>query len=301
MQARRSFTQTNVPAWVIVLAGFALNALLGVADYYTGHELVVSPVYVLPIGLVAWFAGPVLGAFTAVVSACIWLIADVIDGEYSRVLVLGVNTVVRLALFLVVTYVLWALHKTMRRLEQASSEDHLTGAANSASFYESLEREIERLGRYGRPLTLAYLDLDGFKAVNDGFGHVVGDQVLRVVAECSRARLRKTDIVGRIGGDEFAFLCPETDEEAAQAALAEVMARLGDEMNAGGWPVTFSVGAVTCHESPASAEEVLRMADDLMYSVKLASKDGIKFASLGCAKSESPLCDEQTLVESRRD
>jgi hypothetical protein len=76
--------------------------------------------------------------------------------------------------------------------------------------------------------------------------------------------------------------------------------RLGEEMRAGGWPVTFSVGVVTCHEAPATSEQLVKMADDLMYSVKLATKSAVKYASFGCASSDSPLCDEQSLLNAQR-
>jgi diguanylate cyclase (GGDEF)-like protein len=298
---RDTFSRYNPARWSVVVAGLLLNALLGAVDYYTGHELVLSAFYVLPIGLVAWFAGPVLGACTAAISAGIWLTADIADGLHSRVLIVGLNTATRLGLFLIIVYVLSVLHNAIRHLQQASRTDNLTGAANSASLYDSLDKELDRLNRYGHPLTLVYLDLDGFKAVNDQFGHLVGDKVLRLVADCAKSRLRKTDVVARMGGDEFAFLCPETDEEAARAALTEVVARVGDEMRAGGWPVTISAGVVTCHEAPANGEELVKMADDLMYSVKAGAKDDVKFASYGCTSSDSALCDEQTLLDALRD
>jgi diguanylate cyclase (GGDEF)-like protein len=284
-----------------MLAGLVFSGLLGLADFYTGHELVLSSLYVLPIGLVTWYAGPALGALTAVVSAGIWVTADVVDGEYSSPLIIAFNTLIRLVLFLIIIYVLTALRKAMRRLEETSHTDNLTGAANSALFHESLEKELQRLGRYGRPLTMVYLDVDGFKSVNDGFGHLEGDEVLRVVAECAKSRLRSTDLVARMGGDEFAFLCPETDEEAARAAVSEVVQRLGEEMQKGGWAVTFSVGVLTCHEVPSAGRDLVRMVDDLMYSVKLKTKNGVSYASFGCANTDSPLCDEQTLLDARRE
>ncbi len=301
MRFRWATGRGSLPRWGVVVVGLVLSALLGVVDYFSGHEVVLSSLYVLPIGLVAWLAGPAFGAGTAIVSGGIWLAADIVDGVHPSALILGLNTAIRLALFATIIYVLWVLHRAIRRLEQSSHVDNLTGAANSALFYESLEGELERLGRYGHPLTLVYMDLDGFKAVNDSFGHLVGDKVLRVVAECAKARLRRTDIVARLGGDEFAFLCPETDEEAARAAVAEVIERVTQEMRTGGWPVTFSAGAVTCHEPPADGEALVKMADDLMYSVKLKAKNGVAYASYGCKRSSDPLCDEEALNRARRD
>jgi diguanylate cyclase (GGDEF)-like protein len=284
-----------------MLAGFLANCLVGIADYLTGYELVLSVFYVLPVALVSWYAGLALGLATAVISAGIWLTADIASGySYSHPLIAVWNVIIRLALFAVVTYLLVALRKSMRLLAESSQVDNMTGAVSTSFFYATLEKELDRLNRYGRPLTLAYVDLDGFKAVNDRFGHLEGDKVLRMVAECAQSRLRKTDVVARLGGDEFAFLCPETDEAAARAAIAEVMERLGEEMRMGGWPVTFSVGVVTCHAVPESSEGLVKMADDLMYSVKLSTKDGVSYASFGCEQSDSEECDEQTLLGALR-
>ncbi len=301
MRLREVLGRGREQPWAVTLAGFVLSGLLGLVDYYTGHELVLSSLYVVPIAFVSWFAGPALGVTIAVISAGIWLTADIADGVYVGPLIMGLNTVIRLGLFFVITWVLSALHRAMRHLEESSYLDNLTGAANSAFFYDALNKELDRLGRYGHPLTVVYLDLDGFKAVNDGFGHLVGDKVLRIVADCAKSRLRKTDVVARLGGDEFAFLCPETDEEAARAAVSVVADRLDEEMRAGGWPVTCSVGVVTCHELPDSGEQLVKMADDLMYSVKLATKNGVRYASYGCRRSSSPLCDEQTLLDALRE
>ena len=301
MATRRSPRRMSIPRPVIMLAGLVLNALLGLADYYTGHELVLSSFYVLPFALVTWFAGPALGVTTAVISAGIWVTADIAAGlSYSDSLVVVWNTLIRLVLFLIVIYLLAALRKAMQRLEDSSSTDNLTGAANSAFFYESLGNELERVSRYGHPLTLAYVDLDGFKSVNDTFGHLVGDRVLRLVADCAKSRLRKTDLVARLGGDEFALLCPETDEAAARAAVAEVLGRLTEEMRLGGWPVTFSVGVVTCYEAPATDEEAVKMADDLMYSVKLKTKNDVSYASFGRRPADSDLCDERSSLGAQR-
>ena len=272
----------RIPRYAIALLGLVLNALVGLADYYAGHEVVLSSLYVLPVALVTWYAGPALGVPTAVISAGLLAASDIAAGmSHSHPLVVVWNGLISLLLFLIVTYLLVALRRSMRKLEESTSVDSLTGAASPAFFYDSLDKELNRAGRYGHPFTLAYMDLDGFKSVNDKFGHPKGDEVLRLVAHSAKMRLRKTDVVARLGGDEFAFLCPETDEEAARAAISEVVDRLADEMRAGGWPVTFSVGVVTCHSALKKGEELVSMADDLMYAVKSTTKNDARYASVG--------------------
>jgi diguanylate cyclase (GGDEF)-like protein len=302
MSLRQLIERRQFPRYQVLVAGFLLVGLLGYLDYLSGYEAGFSLVYVLPLLLATWMAGMTSGLILSVVAACVWLVADIAAGNaYSHPLVAGWNTLIRLGFFCVVTYLQGRLHQALLRAEHASRIDNLTGALTSGFFYECLDREIDRLGRYGRPLTVAYLDLDGFKAVNDNYGHLVGDRVLRVVADGAKSRLRKTDMIARMGGDEFALLCPETDEDSAQTVINGVIRRLGEEMRAGGWPVTFSVGVVTCHEAPAGSEELVKMADDSMYSVKLGKKDGVVYGSLGCAAADTPSCDEQTLLDALRD
>ncbi|MFA4915140.1 MAG: GGDEF domain-containing protein [Syntrophales bacterium] len=106
--------------------------------------------------------------------------------------------------------------------------------------------EIERSQRHKHPFTVTYFDLDNFKTVNDRFGHSMGDNVLCTVVRYAKTHLRKMDIVARLGGDEFAFLLPETDQVQARVAISKIQISLLDEMYRNDWPVTFSIGVLTC-------------------------------------------------------
>ncbi len=153
--------------------------------------------------------------------------------------------------------------------------DHLTGAANSRSFHEIAGREIERQKRFGRPLSIAYLDLDNFKAVNDTHGHETGGALLRGVAAVLKANTRATDVVARLGGDEFAVLFPETDEAAARAAAEKLRAALQEWMRGGGHLVTVSIGVATFAAPPAGVKEMVTLADELMYNAKRGGKNRV--------------------------
>src|SRR5260221_899826 len=110
----------------------------------------------------------------------------------------------------------------LRRALESARIDHLTSLPNSRSFEAAAGREIERARRYRRPFTIAYLDVDGFKDVNDRQGHTSGDDLLRQIADTLRASVRRSDLAARLGGDEFAILLPETDVDAGKQAAKKV-------------------------------------------------------------------------------
>ena len=163
---RELVERRGFPRYQILIAGFLLSGLVGLLDYLSGYEIGFSLVYVLPLLIVTWMGGLTVGLAISVVAAGIWLIADLAAGHvYTHPLIAAWNTVIRLGFFFTVVHLQSRLHQALLRAERASRVDNLTEAFTSAFFYESLDREIARLRRYGRPLTVAYVDLDGFKAV----------------------------------------------------------------------------------------------------------------------------------------
>ncbi len=153
--------------------------------------------------------------------------------------------------------------------------DTLTGLLSRGSFIEQLDAELSRAARYGRAFTLAYVDLDNFKAVNDLEGHDAGDELLRRIADALRSSTRQTDVLGRLGGDEFAAVLPETSGGATGSVLEHLRKQLIRAMTKGGWPVTVSIGAVTFEVPIDTSREALQVADVAMYTVKRSGKDGI--------------------------
>ena len=263
-----------------VATGFGLVALLGAFDFVTGYEISFSLFYVMPISLVTWFTSRRFGVITSIASALIWLWADVATGRnYSHPLIYFWNTAIRFGFFIIITLLLSELKRILEHERWLSRTDSLTGAVNARYFLESMQLEIDRSVRYKHPFTIAYIDLDNFKVINDRHGHNIGDKVLSAVGSCLRRQLRKIDIVARLGGDEFALLLPETGGAECQAVIAKVQRSLLDEVRTNNWPVTFSIGVLACADPPHTAEELLKLADDLMYSVKNQCKNGISYSS----------------------
>ncbi len=262
--------------WTI--AGLIGIALVGVADVLTGAEFTFSLFYLIPIVLVTWFAGRDLGLVMGFAGTVAWFFADLLSGHtYSLPIIRYWNTAVRLAYFVTIILLIPAL-RALKHEKEMSRLDDLTGTANRRSFFEVAQLELDRSQRYKHPFTLVYIDLDDFKYVNDHWGHEVGDQLLCVVVQAIKRQVRKTDFLARFGGDEFVLLLPETDKMAAELTVPKIRAALIDEMRYYAWPVTFSVGALTCVDAHLSMDDLINNADDLMYSVKRNGKNGIAYA-----------------------
>ncbi len=138
--------------------------------------------------------------------------------------------------------------------------------------------EILRARRVGYPLTLLYLDLDGFKSINDNRGHAAGDELLRKIGFALKTALRETDLVGRLGGDEFAILLPNTPEQQAAAVIDKIdqsVARVAQEM---GLMIGVSTGVASPHPLPSSLAEMITMADARMYQAKHSKRDEVQLS-----------------------
>ena len=146
-----------------------------------------------------------------------------------------------------------------------------------------LRRETKRASRSGRPLSLLFLDLDGFKGVNDKHGHLCGSRALVEAAAVIRGSARETDVVSRFGGDEFALILPDTGSEGAFAVGERIRERIAahEFLAIDGLSIhlTASVGVATLPDVAASADELVRAADKAMYQVKESGKNGIQIAA----------------------
>jgi len=228
--------------------------------------------YLVPILLATWYQGIWWGVGFLVASLLLRIPVEL--GQQPDVTV--VMSLVNQGSFAAVAGIAMAAFRNIRRtqsqLEDLAIHDPLTRVMNARTFSDRLGQELRRNRRYGRPLSLLYLDLDDFKIVNDSHGHQTGDAVLRLVAEAIRGAVRQADIVGRLGGDEFAVLMPETGADVAEAAAGRLAKSLREAFH-GNPSVTASIGIVSCTDAGAGPDDVLHKADRAMYEAKKLGKD----------------------------
>ncbi len=268
----------RLPKVVIFMISLIWVSLIGYIDYCTGFEISFSIIFLAPIIFVTWYAGWLIGLLTSLACAVTWLVADIQSFHYYSHPAIPVwNAAVRLMFFIIISNLLSKLHHRYEIEKQLATTDPLTGALNRRIFYSSLASEVSRCQRYGRTFTLALIDLDNFKSVNDTLGHTVGDDVLNAVVSTIKSCTRLTDITARIGGDEFALIFPEMNREAAGLAMEKIREALLSCMTDNNWPITFSIGVTIFISPPQDIEQAITFTDDLMYKVKKQGKNGVAF------------------------
>lgn len=262
----------------LVAIVFFLIAIVGVIDYLTGYEVSLSILYLVPVSISAWYATDFLATLVSIISAMTWLAVDYTSGhQYTHPAIAFWNAGVRFGFFVIIAFLLERLHAALGVQAALAQQDGLTGIMNARAFRQRCEPIIQLAARYCHPLTLGYLDLDGFKGINDSLGHHGGDIVLKAVATAIAERLRASDFVGRMGGDEFAILLPETDLTGAQTFFNNTREALRSLADRNGWSIGFSFGVAVFHPPPASLADAISCADRLMYEVKSTGKNGILF------------------------
>lgn len=281
-------SEGRTPA-VMTAGAFALILVVGVIDYLTGFQTSFAPLYMIPVAVIAWFSGRTTGVVAAFVAGAVQFSFDFAAAGSTRFLAgIAWNTlsVVLLASLMAVTLAL--LRSVLDQESRLARTDPTTEVSNARGFGEQLASEMARSRRYGRPFSVAYIDLDDFKQVNDRLGHDAGDRLLRTAGRCIRQALRESDTIGRLGGDEFAVLFPETGAEAAVAVGEKLLAALNELSDGGDWRIGASIGIATYEVPPATGDQVLGRADDLMYEAKRAGKGRVAAAIVADGPAHDP-------------
>ncbi len=273
------------PGGALAIA-IGLTSCVALGDYLTGWEVNFTLLYLGPIGLATWFVGFRAAGLLSVASAFLSVAADLVARPAPLPAgVLVWNTAVQVGTFMALVLLLAALQSRLAAEQHLARTDPLTAVNNRRAFEEAAAVELERARRTGMPLTVAYLDVDDFKRVNDQQGHSRGDALLATLAATLRGATRAVDVVGRLGGDEFGLLLVDTDGPAAGALLSRIRATLDAAMAENGWTVTFSLGAVTYLSPARSVDEMMGRADQLMYEAKRAGKNALRVDVLPAGSS----------------
>jgi len=267
------------PAGVWRVLFLSIATITGVNALLHPFGLHVQPLYILPLCLAAWRIG---------LAACI-AIAAIIAGIATSVAVFinhdvaGFLAIVQFALLTLMLSLVSAIVTSFRsryeRERDHASLDELTGALNRKGFLSRADAMRAQAASQSRPLLLAFIDLDGFKGVNDRLGHAEGDRVLSQFTKGAMRELRRVDCFGRLGGDEFAVLTPLESESAADAHVGFIHRRFTEALAMTGHDVTCSVGALIIPpDSQRSSPEWMREADSLMYIAKREGRNRVRLS-----------------------
>ncbi len=256
------------------------GALRGIADLVVTAGQVVSSAELSSDGRIVGsvFSGSVFAMPLSCRGRCFGALIGFDHASSSRAPMLAASPLS--ALSRLVAPVASALDKTLllKRVEALAVTDDLTGLYNSRYLRQAIHRETKRAARNNRPLSLLFIDLDGFKLINDTYGHVSGSQALAEAALVIRGSARETDVAARYGGDEFALVLPDTGCAGAMLVADRVCQRLAAHVflvdRGLSVRLTASVGVATLPESAASADELFKAADSAMYTVKDRGKNG---------------------------
>ena len=284
---------SRLPTPLLPLLGLMLIAAIASVEYFIGSPVSLAVVYLLPVAAVVWLSGSLIYglALTAAAAAAVPLLAIANGNALRSSFVAGWNGIARFLLFVVVVLLILRLRRLLAEHKDLARTDALTGLANAGAFRERCAMEIERTARCGRPTSIAYIDIDDFKVINDVYGHSEGDRVLQAVATLARLEVRSLDTVARLGGDEFAVLLPETESAEACAPMRRLLASLPA---ACGRPhsivgTTCSIGVATFARAPRSVDEMIDAADELMYEAKAKGKNRLCAETITAAESHLAL------------
>jgi diguanylate cyclase (GGDEF)-like protein len=263
----------------------SLSWVVGVAfvDAFVPNMIPIMVFYLPPVAVICWVINLRTAITLSLICSLLWILdeafAPTVADDHLMYWVSGVH----FAFFVVVTTVLSRLRRAHEQAKHEALTDRLTGLPNGRAFTDACEREIANSQRSNLPLTVALIDCDSFKQVNDTLGHLEGDRLLNILAQAMRNGLRSGDMLARLGGDEFGLLLPMTTQAEAESVVKRLQDMADQAMAENAWPVSLSIGVVSYDMPPETVTAAILQADRRMYATKRAGKNAIQFEHVASA------------------
>lgn len=271
----RKFSAARPAVRYGTVVGLTAGVIWG--DVATPAYLLMTGYYLIPIAVSAWYCRFWMTVLVTLVSASVnlYMVAGTLPANATvseRLFVYPSFAIIMLAFGLLML----ELKLIVQKLHLESTSDPLTGLKNRRGFLMTAEYELARADRSRETLSVALVDLDNFKQVNDTQGHKVGDALLVAVSRNMTTTLREIDLIGRLGGDEFAILLPNTDLATAEQILSRLRLGLRPLLSSFSSAASASIGVVSlAHGHGRTVEEILHRADEAMYAAKHGGKDRV--------------------------
>jgi diguanylate cyclase (GGDEF)-like protein len=262
------------PNYVIFICGIIGELIISFLDYLVKIDLSFSPFYLLPILFVTWLDKRRSGFILSLIGSLGALVADM--SVISNPLIPYWRFLVQLGFYILIVYLLSYSKSEAHKNQQLSRIDQTTGVYNRRFFLFLAQREINRLQRFNRPVTIMSIEINSLQNFNQNWGFHQGDKLLHTVANTIIDNIRLTDIVARLGDDQFVILFPESDYQAAQIPINRIREKLLTVLESSPESATFSMGAVTFPHQILSVQQMIEQADSLLATAKKKGKNQLQ-------------------------
>jgi len=264
-----------IPDYTAIFLSYLMILLIFPLDVVTGSKVTLRLIYVFPLTLIALHCSMIAYVITAVILSIavqvLTLTTFTDDPLNTKIFLFVIILLSDSLLVLVARFARFNIIEAKR----LSTTDPLTRLNNRRALEDAILAESIRQKRYGGVFSLVLIDLDGFKGVNDTMGHQAGDMALVLMAEILLSHTRKSDLVFRIGGDEFVVLMPNTEVDDCERICTGLCKLIADRMSNASYAITASIGYTTIDRTPAPSVDVLTIADKAMYQAKTSGKSRV--------------------------
>lgn len=263
----------------LMIRTFMFLIIIGIAfaDILIGDVLSLYLLYIFPIVFLSFNDNRIQSMTAATLSSLLWIIVDYqLSSLNPSILFAGIECLSRIVIFELIAFFVGAYRRTYLALENQAYHDEKTGAYNYRAFLEIGTKELSLSRRTSIIASLAYFDMDNFKAINDIYGHSRGDEVLSVFSKIVRERIRNSDLFARIGGDEFVVLFLGSEALQTGPILDLIRTDFNKLMSTKGYPTTISIGIINITEDK-DLDQMTKEADKLMYKAKDLGKNMIVY------------------------